>query len=300
MRWRLFGVVVLAVMAGCSGFIGGEGGSESVSTLTPAPVPTDPPRSGPGSTVVPGVQAGGSLNVSKLVEAHREELMQRGFAWRIRRNRTGHVNGTTESVVKYRQVSLANATHFHYETNGRMVRYQRRRVYYSTYAEYADGEYVYVRGVSAMQGGIRWDRYPVSGARSRFVKPTTAAIEWYFDVEQVSVSQFTTDGEFRYRLTTTDVPASLNGSVRSYTATAVVTPDGLVRNLTATYRTSRGSVWGTIWYTHVYSFRVTDVGNVTVPEPDWLGTAREQFGEPADPPTSRRSDAVATVEGVSG
>lgn len=274
MRWRVLAVLVLATTAGCSGFLDADGSTES--TVTPAPVPTDVPESGVGSLILPGVSADGSFDDDALSAAHQSALSEGGFAWRIERNQTGYLGNTTGSSMQYRTVTFANASTFYYDTNGRTVRSERRRVFYPEYSEYADGSDVYVRGRPVGQADYQWDRYTATGTRSRFVDPTASAIGWYLNVDRVSISRIDGDGERHYRLSTTDTSARLNETASNYSATAVVTPRGLVRNLTVTYRTSRESANETVRFTHRYTYRLTEVGNVSVPEPDWLSTARER------------------------
>ncbi|EMA55527.1 MULTISPECIES: hypothetical protein [Halococcus] len=80
-------VVVLVVLAGCSGVFGGDGGGESTPTVTPMTVPTDEPTPTPVPQLAPGLTGQGIENASALVAAHSSFLQNRSFTERS--NSTG-------------------------------------------------------------------------------------------------------------------------------------------------------------------------------------------------------------------
>lgn len=274
MRWRVLAVVTLLTLSGCTGFLSGD---DAAPTVTPAPVPTDDPDSGPGAMLVPGVYPDGDLQTDLLVDAHREALRNTSFVWTATDNRTGTVANVTDSVMALRRVVFENATRFYFDTNGRTDRYQGRRVYYPVYNEYADGEDIYVRALSTSWADYRYDRVTTDGSRSRFVRSATNAIERYLPVGSASIERIESAAGPRYRLTSTEPSETLAPLVDDYRVSALVTQRGLVRNLTATYTTERSTASGTTTFTHRYSSTVTDVGNVTVSTPAWLSAARSHL-----------------------
>ncbi|EMA46952.1 hypothetical protein [Halococcus saccharolyticus] len=95
-------VVVLIVLAGCSGVFGGDGGGESTPTVTPMTVPTDEPTPTPVPQLAPGLTGQGIENASALVAAHSSFLQNRSFTTRT--NVTGLA--TNGSVVIQRTDTL--------------------------------------------------------------------------------------------------------------------------------------------------------------------------------------------------
>ena len=73
-------VVVLVVLAGCSGVFGG--GDGSTETVTPAAVPTDEATATPAPRLVPGVTKRGIESPRALVAAHQSFLQNRSFTQR--------------------------------------------------------------------------------------------------------------------------------------------------------------------------------------------------------------------------
>ncbi|WP_275881954.1 hypothetical protein [Halorhabdus sp. BNX81] len=274
MRWRVLAVVTLLALSGCTGFLSGD---EPVPTVTPAPVPTDPPDTGPGAMIVPGVYADGELEPDLLADAHRDVLRETSFVWTETDNRTGRVANVTDSTMSYRTVAFANATRYYFETNGRTDRYQGRRVYYPVYNEYADGEDVYIRALSTSWAAYRYDRVTAGGSRSRFVRSATNAVERYLPVGSASIERIESNAGVRYRLTSTQPSETLAPLVEDYRVSVVVTRRGLVQNLTAMYTTERRTRSETITFTHRYTSNITDVGNVTVSSPAWLPEAHRRL-----------------------
>jgi hypothetical protein len=75
--WRPAAVVVLVLLAGCSGFLGSDGGGPA-ETVTPAPIPetaTERP--------VPVPQENGSVDLQRVLERHDAALSGRSFHRRV-------------------------------------------------------------------------------------------------------------------------------------------------------------------------------------------------------------------------
>jgi hypothetical protein len=85
-------LVVLLVLAGCSGFPG-SGPDASNVRVTPADVPTDDRTAVPRGQIAPGVTSTGVYNASALTHAHAQTLGNTSFTIRV--NLTYHyTNGT--------------------------------------------------------------------------------------------------------------------------------------------------------------------------------------------------------------
>ncbi|WP_276273794.1 hypothetical protein [Haloarcula litorea] len=92
------GLVALAlclVTAGCTGFVGGGGPDRPEAGVTPAPVPTEPPRQ-----VAPGLSAAGVTDVNALARAHVGRLSNASYT--LRHSRTVR---TADGTVRLRQVT---------------------------------------------------------------------------------------------------------------------------------------------------------------------------------------------------
>lgn len=96
-----FLLVMLIVLAGCSGVFGGDG--EPTATLTPAPVPTDEPTPIPVPRLAPGITNHCIENPSALVAAHGSVLRNTSFS------RTSNTTIATNGSVLVRQTSMLRA-----------------------------------------------------------------------------------------------------------------------------------------------------------------------------------------------
>lgn len=270
MQWRTLVVAALLALSGCSGLPGGE---DPASTVTPAPVPTDEPGSGPGSMLAPGLFADGELDSDMLEAAHQEALLNTSFVWEETDNRTAIIGNLTDNSSSYRSVVFENRSTYLFDTNSRTGRDEGRRVFYPVYTEYADGESLYVRALASSWDAYRYDRAEVNGSRNRFVRSTTSAVTRYLAVDSVAVETIESADGLRYRLTANE-SSSLDQRVRDYRVVAIVTPRGVVEYLSATYEVERSTATGSMNATYRYTSTLTDVGNATVTTPDWLADAR--------------------------
>jgi len=129
MRWRVTGVVVLLVLAGCGG-LDGPAGTE---TLTPAPVPADAPDEGPGATVAPGVWADGRLDAEVLAAAHRAAIEDAAFVWRASRTRAGRLGNVSTRTESHEEIAVVNDTVYRH-ISAEIHRIDGRRQYHTQYA----------------------------------------------------------------------------------------------------------------------------------------------------------------------
>ena len=262
MRWRLVAVLAVALTAGCVGL----GGETPTETLTPAPVPTDIPDSGPGSTVIPGISADGEMDSTVIAAAHRDALGNQSFVWRSQTDRTGRVGNATTRTGSYEVLVVENATTYYRDTDTEVGREDGSRIYYPQYTEYADGTYRFTRALAFTWDRVRYERKPATERYDRFAKTTSRAVERYLNVASVRVEAMSVDGDRVYRLTGQRAARAWGGSIRNYTVRAHVTAAGFVRNLSARYERVRGT--SVERFHHQFSFET--VGNVTVERPDWV------------------------------
>ncbi|WP_158853323.1 hypothetical protein [Halorhabdus sp. CUG00001] len=267
MRWRVLFVVVVATTAGCSAI---DGGAADPSTVTPVPVPDEAPESGPGATVVPGVWADGRVDIGLLADAQAAVLANRSFRWRAERNWTGTVGNVTSSAETYDEIALENETRF--SRDATMFLTHPKDAFYARYSQYANGSVQFARAQSYSWWRARYDRSPVVPNRDRIVRSTTAAVQRYLTVETVRVDRVSVEGKTMYRLVGRNATGLGGSMMENYSVRAHVRPDGLVRNLTASYTTVQaGST------EHVrYRFTFSQIGTVTVRQPPWVETARSR------------------------
>ncbi|WP_181684901.1 DUF7537 family lipoprotein [Halorhabdus salina] len=279
MRWRVLFVVVLATTAGCSAI---GGGGKDPSTVTPAPVPTDAPESGPGATVAPGVWADGRIDVAVLVGAQEDVLANQSFRWRAERNWIGTVGNVTSSSNTFDVIVLENATRF--SRDATMFLNHPKDAFYSRYSQYANASVQFARAQAYSWGQTRYDRSAIIPGHDRFVSSTTAAVGRYLNVETARVDRVSVDGRTLYRIVGRN-PAGLGGStMENYSVRAYVTPDGLVWNLTASYTTIQA---GSVEQVR-YHFEFEQVGDVTVAQPEWVETARSRYANGTTRPIEGR------------
>lgn len=236
---------MVAILGGCSAVVGPSGPAE---TATPASVPdVDETTDTPDGALPPGLTGGGIVDAGRLADAHLASIRGQSYTWDARTTFAGNVSNQRLRVERprrytYRQTSpgsRANTT------------------------EFADGEVTYTRYYRFVE---RLRRAPARTASDQYGPFAAGAIERYLAVENATVAEARVDGTIHYRIRArVDSYQRIDGA-RNYSVTAVIAPDGFVRELNATYvrRSDRGSIAVT------YRFRYADVGTTTVEAPDWL------------------------------
>lgn len=250
----------VGAIAGCTAPLGGP------ATQTETPIPSKKLESNPGLEVAPGLSAGGGLDAHELAAAHSQELENRSFTWWERENRTGPdgetASGSTEGTV-------ANETTYRYVRDTDDVSGPGFTNPVRNYSAYANGSNRFVRAfVSGTESGTVVIFRTETIGRNQSDLPVPSVSQYLESVENVSVSPISIDGQRRYRIDGSVSTTVLDGdTVRNYSLEAVVTPSGLVRTLTITYREGSTRVR--------HRFAIERVGDVTVEKPAWLSSARK-------------------------
>ena len=297
-------VAVLVLLAGCGSAAGPASPGTGTATVTPAPVPTAPPTTtrtaAPTPTAAPpargtvraaslppGVTAAGIANVSALASAHRAALEGRS----------------------YRAVTVVNRSSASgWERTRRVVRVDGDRVHLvrrtdasggnrSSNVEYLDGRARYARCARANGTGACPTGPPTAVAAS--AAGTVLVLLSGSDSRVVGTESRVvgTGGAatLRHRLVVTGNPLGLGSpygvsEARNYTATALVTPSGLVTELRTNYDLVREG--NRIRVTA--SLRFSSIGSVRVTPPPWY----DRSGTGADGTDANGTDASGTDANV--
>ncbi|WP_436923434.1 hypothetical protein [Halosimplex amylolyticum] len=220
--------VALAVtLAGCSAFgPAGDAGTPR-ETVTPLSVPTETPAPGESLSPPPGVAANGSISPSVVGAAHRRALVDRSFTWTVEYERRDLDAGVTVDAVSKRLRVGSDGSYVI-----RTVRADDQRQ-----ALYADETGAYSRTVL---GNVSMVHHLADAIDYRDYLTTTRSVQIYLGTEGASVSRVELDGRTFYRLHVTAPPPRVDDghpkqTVRNYSATAYLTPAGLVRSLVVRY-----------------------------------------------------------------
>lgn len=253
-------VVLLGALAGCNAFAGGGQSTATIETVTPVPVPneTTGPASGTATGVAfetpPGVGPRGSLDIERLRRAQRNHLLGRSY----RLNITGRVlDGSRVQSYRYR---AAVATGPVYRT--------ALRVDGPVRVGYTDGDVTYSREYDRASGRWNVTTSPVVTENPR--RYHADMLTNYMSEEVDRMDRVTRNGTTYVRLffSGTAAPGDprYSESATGYRVTAFVRPDGFIRTVVVTYefrddgRRREASL----------RFRLSAVGNTSVPEPAWV------------------------------
>jgi len=328
-------LVALAVVAGGVG-VGWPGGSDpeagepfAASEYTVVPPSTPPAAVEPTAvepTAVdefpPGLGPGSVENLTALLERHRAVVVGRPYALSMTFRGTTGADGTrwadarasvrvlSESVFRYRQVGVpegrvgvvttdgTNRTGDANGTGGAIV----------VRGGYADGEALYLRD------GDDYDRLalPASASASPFASRAVGFLRVYLSTNRTRVTAID-EGRGEYRVVATGRPSRLLANdrippggddlrppfeaVRNYTAVAVVTRQGLVRELRVAYERPDG-VEAAFALTYV-SVGSLPAGPSSVEPPSWYEAALAATGDGrgADDDDDRNGEAAAAAGG---
>lgn len=286
-RVLLAAVLVLAVAGGVTvavaGPIGGgeqpaettEGGSD-LSTPTPTDVATAADRSSSTPTptatpaeegggqageefvnLPPGVDQSGTIDNRELSRVQESLLANRSY--RLSLTYQEFVGGEPTGLYT-ETLRVENATRY----EGRVSRRGRLRT----------SPFSVVGGDVYADGSARYERVNESGVEEgvlltydRFVDDYALYLLWFLDVRDSSiVDQHSRDGTTTTFLTTDENPEP---TIRNTTGTLVVTQDGLIERARWTYDIS-GTPAGEDDVSVAFEMRLSDVGETTVSEPDWM------------------------------
>lgn len=263
--------MIVLVLAGCTA----TGGQPAEVTVTPAPVPTDPPPT-PAYRLAPGLSEAGVVGPLTLVAAHARLLRSSTYHVRIAERRE-RLDGTRIRSRSF-EGTFANRTSY------------RLRI-----VEGRDNETVLARELYA-DGDALYERLEADGTVRYYVPRDYLSLQAPYPLDPLGdptqneelyvvltgaepayVGSTRVGEETRYRLAATRAakPSFLAAwdyvdRVSDYELEATVTDRGLVRAYRVTYvATGAGERWRV-----VRTARWTDVGNATVTAPDWYATAR--------------------------
>jgi hypothetical protein len=276
-------LLVVVALAGCSGVFGWEsGGGDNRETLTPVPpVTTAQPTPTERLAAYDGVSPDGSIDRRALLGAHLTTLANASFTVRWSRWRS---NGSDRPVrpVFRQEAAVENASTYRYRPQGDPIRAQVEK-YGDPSGRY--GRWLRPEGAS-VTGELRASRH---SATRRFADIVTYGVVNTLGNPDV-VRPTEQDGQ-RYLLVVSRTPPRTltdQHSVRNYSATMYVHPDGYIRSLTYQYDFPTDDGWVTV--RHRFAFRA--VGETTVRRPEWVESLTE-----ADTPTPISAD-IATPNGT--
>lgn len=255
--WHRVAVVLVLVLAGCSG-APGQTGTET-RTVTPAPVPE-------ARGFAPGVTAGG-MNISAVLASHKGQLQDRSYTLTT----TLSVRNRSTQAVQWRQRSVT-----------RVAAGKTPIAVTTTYSEpldhdgavrtdlYYDGSTTR-RSITA-NGSVSFEQFD----HRTSVDPTNANLlgNVFFQLTDVRIRRGDGDatvvsGTLRYpRLLPT--PPNVQADGRA-TVTASIRASGVVDRMVVGYDAGSSARPARVRTTT----RITDLGTTTVQRPPWMGNATE-------------------------
>jgi len=278
-------LAALLVLAGCS--VAAPTTDERTATLTPAPVPggggagtaasgadAGGQRSVDGRRLAPGLRAGGVDDAFALASAHGASLADRSYT-----------RGDSRTVVDGNGTLQATRTDLRVGAGGEPFLLERSAVSaprydvqlpYSEAAVHHDGRQAAYRIVAngsvryRLDGNVPPAEVLTDRTGRNAVLGLLSAFEW--EVQELEIG-----GEPHYRLESTALraPEALDDAYllsdpRNASVRLLVGTDGRVHRYRLEYETSYDG--RTVGVTE--TARWSAVGETAVPEPDWLGTAR--------------------------
>jgi len=250
MRWPTLAVVVLAVTAGCGGFVG----ESSERTVTPAPVPEPTAQTATENAIAPGLGGGQVINPERLARAHEAAIRNQSYGWTERLRSTKF--GENRSLVVTSRLRAENERLYRFELSTSWS--------FANTSEYAAGPVRYRREVS--RSGFRYRTAPPTNVTTRFGERSLESIRRYLSIGAATVAATRVDGQRYYRVTGTTESIPVTGDISNYSVEALVAPSGFVRSLTVRYDDLIGSDRQQIRY----QFRYTNVGETRVERPEWV------------------------------
>lgn len=268
-RTAVLAVALLLVLAGCGGF-SGDGATDADATTLPEETTVESTDDPP-----PGLSESGVTDAAALAAAHEAALVDRSYTY-DREVRIVAENGTELGRWHQRAQVGADRAEFNYSQTGEGVSVSGRTV---------ESVRVYANGSVTL-----WDEDPESddGGEFRresgpgFAETTFSNDRLLADVlnaSETSVEAVERDGRTWYRVEAADEGGTYaydgpNGTVEveatNVTATALVAPSGLVRNLTYEFDFVRGETSGR----RTMEIRYSELGATAVEVPAWVADAK--------------------------
>jgi hypothetical protein len=271
MDGRALVVVGLVLLAGCSLVADGGDAGASMETLTPAPVPTVTPTPTP-SPFPPGVSADGTIRPSALATAHVEAVVGRSYVWTERsRVLYGGEGNWTVTRNRTRTVRLEDGRNYVSTRSQRVLWTGLSLEYQPAIERFADGTTRYVRETAG--DDVTYRASEATDASGALATLAAGPVQGYLAVSNATVAAGRVDGGRRF-LVRAEGSGVLDGEyAANYTVEALITDEGFVRRLSATYHTDRRDTPVRI----DYDFAYRRVGDVTVSPPAWLPEARDEL-----------------------
>lgn len=268
--YRRLVVALLVLLAGCSGFAGGNADEARTvnpalrGTVSPTPTPTPVPD------YPPGVSAAG-VDAWVLSNAHDRAVEDAGATVRTNRTITGP-NGTTLATVRSEAALDGERVASGFVTGGAAP--ERVGVPGFDFALWSDGTETAVRRTRT-DGSVEYTRFPGQPSEA-LVSPGTGQSAVYrvlADVDAEVAGTAVVDGERRFVLRAEhDVVERIGGpTLLNYSLVASVDERGVVRSYRVRYEERREGV-GLV--TIDETLRVARLGNTTVERPAWVEDPR--------------------------
>lgn len=243
MDWRLVAVALAVTLAGCATVLDDPSRTE---TVTPAPVSTPADGSSTGSSLPPGVTGTGVADPRALLDAHRRAIEDRSYTLRVCVTSGGQ---RAERLLRFESPER----YYHRDTEAGSA---------GTRTAFADGTRLYVR--TNRSGSVRYDAGNATAGPST---PTTRLLKTFLQVDNATVSKTRLNAGVGYEIRATYDAHPTVAEFRNYSVLAVVTPEGRLQSVTASYTRTTGGLDPVDVF---YSFQYTEVGSTTVTRPTWV------------------------------
>lgn len=271
MRWRLIGLVVLAVTAGCSSL---TGTSTESPTVTPAPVPTaSPTPDDPRGGLAPGLSASGVTQVGTLARAHVDAATEESYVWRRSAVATHDFGNSSLNSSKSQVVIFENRTTYHRSVERYETIIDGRIMFLEDYEEYRSGDVAYRKWTR--DSSLTIEETDPAEESPTYANIAASDVIRFLELENETVSRIAVGEERHYEVVGTRDSLPRFGPLDAYQARAVVRADGFVRSLdvrvTATPDDERIEAH--------YNFTYRQVGNTTVTEPEWVPENETDAGD---------------------
>lgn len=246
------------VLAGCGGAVGpGDSGTPS-PTVTPVSVPADPTPVRP-----PALRDG--LDVRALAQGHADALAGESYRWRVYVERPDRTADSDRRVVDATTVHVESPTRYR-SARSRTVLDTGIGVRITLVETYANGERAYTRVRNRRLETVGYEAREArlcAGGEGPTLDAAESAIVQYLSVREADVTAEQTRAGPRFRVRGRDATHPSLSGVRDYRVEALVTPDGVVTAVTATYVRPTGG--GVAFETAGFEYTTFDAPAVTPP-----------------------------------
>lgn len=253
-------VAVVVVLAGCGAApFGSDARATPAETLTPVPVSTPEVSSSTPVRRPPGVSLDGTIDATRLREAHVDAITDRSYRWTL--DYDVDTPGRSEPIFEQGFTRRA------------IVEPDRFLVW-----QVDDGEplnqslFVNETGgyLRTVQGNVTRNETLVRPGTSESYLASGQIVERFLSGMDPDVTRVEHEGTTYYRLhDRTGLPPLLErlaATIRNYSVTAYVTPEGFVRSMTVSYE----RYWDSDFEYVSIRFYYDDVGSATVDRPAWV------------------------------